>query len=299
MPLVLAVLAGLAFVTAGAGLLLLPVERTKALHQALYGARPERVAPPTVRSLGPLIIAMVQKLARRGRSEQDEGSEDEKLAELVAQAGAPFGWGVREWELVRQMAMGAGAAIVLIGVVAHDMRLMVAGAAVTLGGMKGIDKYLHTKIARRQALLQRQIPDLADVVASITAVGLPLAAALERAAASIPAPLGTELGQAVEAIRNGVPAPEALHDMAKRIGGEDLKHLVDAMVEAQRSGGEGLARAMGEQAEMYRNIYLQTQKERIAGLKGKMIWVLLAAAAPILVLMFSMFAGNFGAMGSF
>ncbi len=136
------------------------------------------------------------------------------------------------------------AALVLILAIAAGPAWAAAVGAAVLAGLAGARRSADR---RARAALARQLPELAAGLAATLAAGRSLRQALQRAAAETPAPLGNEIGRAVEEIEVGARVEDALERMASRLGERDLRILATAIM-VQRTAGGNLARSLGDLA---------------------------------------------------
>lgn len=121
--------------------------------------------------------------------------------------------------------------------------------------LKGIQLLRKRRIAKFNVQL---VDALAQMAAAFKA-GLTLQQAMESIAREIPPPLGQEFGLTIKELKLGTPTEEALENLNKRVGSEDLDLVVTATNVARKLGGN--------MAEMY-EIIASTIRERFR-LEGK------------------------------
>ena len=120
---------------------------------------------------------------------------------------------------------------------------------------KGIAHLRKRRIAKFNVQL---VDSLAQMSAAFKA-GLTLQQAMESISREVPAPLGQEFGLTIKELKLGLPTEEALENLNKRVGSEDLDLVVTATNVARKLGGN--------MAEMY-EIIAATIRERFR-LEGK------------------------------
>ncbi len=112
---------------------------------------------------------------------------------------------------------------------------------------------------RRIARFNVQLVDSLSQMSAAFKAGLTLQQAMESIAREVPAPLGQEYGLTIKELKLGLPVEEALENLNKRVGSEDLDLVVTATNVARKLGGN--------MAEMY-EIIAATIRERFR-LEGK------------------------------
>jgi tight adherence protein B len=152
---------------------------------------------------------------------------------------------------------------VCVAVLAAGLGYVVGGPLLgSLGGATGFFapqfwvRYLRR---RRIRLFEQQLVEVLQQMAGALKAGLTFPQAVEQVAKEALPPLGQEFGLFVKEVKLGVPLDEALLNMAKRVGSEDMD-LVATSTNIARSLG-------GNMAEMFETI-AATIRERFR-LEGK------------------------------
>jgi tight adherence protein B len=155
-----------------------------------------------------------------------------RLDRLLVQAGTS----ASVWWALLAMAVCTALALALLRLVSALpplSALMLAGA---LGvGLPVLDLVLRR--ARRQALLEEQLPGALDLMTRSLRAGEPLSSALAAVAREMPDPIGFEFGIVVDEIAYGRAPDAALHRLSERADLPDLGCLAIAV--RIRSGGDG------------------------------------------------------------
>jgi tight adherence protein B len=99
--------------------------------------------------------------------------------------------------------------------------------------------FLFIKLKRdhKSALVEKQMPEVMELLARSLRAGHTLSSAIELASKETPHPLGTELRITYEEQRLGISLPEALQHMAKRVGSRDLRYFVTGVLIQTETGG--------------------------------------------------------------
>lgn len=95
---------------------------------------------------------------------------------------------------------------------------------------------LSSRARKRSEEVARSLPDMVDLMAVCTQAGLNVALSLKRVADRTTGLVGQELRRTLEEIELGVPRPQALEGLAKRVRSEDLDALVAVLIGSERFG---------------------------------------------------------------
>lgn len=200
------------------------------------------------------------------------------------------GWSLAPAGLAGRCALAAlacgGAGMVLSGVAAA-LSLAAAGGYLPL--------FLLRRAARkRTAALERQLPDVLDLVARALRAGHAFAGALRLAADEFPDPMGPELRTVVEEVNLGLDLDVALAALTRRFDLPDLTFFV-VSVAIQRDTGGNLAEIVNTIARLVRERFKLHGKVRVLSAEGRLSAGILLAL-PFLVAL-AIFALNRGYLG--
>lgn len=141
---------------------------------------------------------------------------------------------------------------------------------------------LDRKVATRKRWISNGFPDAIDLLVVCTEAGLGLNAALQRVArelaASHPA-LAEEMALVNAEIRAGVDRIEALGNLAKRTGLEDVRGFVTLLAQSLRFG-TSVAETLRIYSEEFRDKRMQRAEEVAAKIGTKMIFPLVMCLFP-------------------
>ena len=113
--------------------------------------------------------------------------------------------------------------------------LMIWGAA-TAFGVYGPRIWLLGRIKARQKEIQKSLPDAFDLITASVEAGLGIDAAFQRVIEKVKGPFAAELSRTMREISMGRARREALLDLVERTGVEDLRSLVNSIVQAEAMG---------------------------------------------------------------
>jgi tight adherence protein B len=147
--------------------------------------------------------------------------------------------------------------------------------------------YLGLRKGRRQQAIQRQLVEAITLIANSLRSGFGFLQGVQAAAQQLTPPIADELDHLVQDISLGVSTEQALADMGRRVGSQDLDIAITAII-VQRSTGGNLSEILDSVAETMR------ERERVQGeistltaekrLSGNVLAVYPAVLAAILFL---------------
>jgi tight adherence protein C len=187
-----------------------------------------------------------------------------------------------------QWVMGALAAPLMLTVVAMlaGLPLMVVPVIALLAlvpGVVGPILWLQGRATRRQRLILRALPDFCDLVAISVEAGLGLDAAMARVAERQPGPLAQEVRKTLHEISLGRARQEALIDMGRRCGVDELNTFLTAIVQAEQLG-VGIANTLRVQADYLRMQRRQRAEAMAQQAPVKMVFPLVFLIFPAMML---------------
>lgn len=129
--------------------------------------------------------------------------------------------------------------------------LLVSLVALLVGALSGValwDQLLTMRASRRQALIDRQVPDTSDLLALAIGAGESVPSALERMSRVSHGDLSAELARTVTQLHSGVPTIMALSDLSQRNESRALDRLCQTLITAIERGSP-LAAVLHDQAQ--------------------------------------------------
>lgn len=214
-------------------------------------------------SIGALAVAWSRLTRVTDRAGRGSGSFD-----WLATALERTGWPLRPAEAALGVAGAALVAALLGGTVLGLPGFMFGGL---VGGVTPL-LVLKRSAGRVAVKADRQLPDVLGSLASSMRSGHSLKQGLEVVVDNTPDPLGREFGRVLAETKVGRTFDEALEAMAERVGSNDLRWTVRAMVIQARTGGrladilEVLSEFMRDREEVRREVKALTADGRISAL---------------------------------
>ena len=169
-----------------------------------------------------------------------------------------------------------------LGALTQNRILLAVGAAVgAVVGLYAPMLWLRQRRNKRRFEIEIDLPDVIDVLVVCVEAGLTFEAAMEKVVEKYDHALASEFGRAIQEVRLGRPRLDALNDMGRRTGVEDLNNFVQAIIQAEQLGS-GISRILRIQSDEMRLRRLVTAQERGAKASLKMLLPMLGCIFPTL-----------------
>jgi len=246
----------------------------------------DRVIRPALKRLGGLIEQTMPDNARK------------QIHANLQIAGRPGGMSAADFIAIRYVLTGALCSVgILVGGLTQNRIVLATGAAVgAIVGLYAPVFWLRFRRNQRRSEIQIDLPDVIDVLVVCVEAGLTFEGAIEKVVEKYDHALASEFGRVMQEVRLGRPRLEALEDLGRRTGVEDLNNFVQAIVQSEQLGS-GVARILRIQSDEVRMRRLVAAQERGAKASLKMLlpmlgcifptlWVILLGPAALLALHF-------------
>jgi tight adherence protein C len=201
-----------------------------------------------------------------------------------------------DFQAVRYVgAIGLFAAGLLIGVLTKiTLVIPVAAAVGAILGFYFPILWLNQKVNGRRSDIQKALPDAMDLLTIAVEAGLGFDLAMVRVTEKFKNALSNEFAGVIQEIRLGRPRLEALDDMGRRCGVDDLHNFCQAVVQSEQMG-VGVAKILRLQSEEMRRKRRQRAQEKAAQATLKMmlpmvgcifptVWIILLGPAVFLAM---------------
>jgi tight adherence protein C len=191
---------------------------------------PDPDAAFTARVLQPLMGAL-----NRRSSSLLPSTISERLEKALVQAGVRLKPG--HFILIVALMMGVFPLLVLAMFAGSGPKMaLLAWGAATGFGFYGPRIWLLGRIKRRQKEIWRSLPDAFDLITASVEAGLGIDAAFNRVIEKVSGPFASELTRTMREITMGRARRDAFIDMVERTGVEELRTLINAIVQAEAMG---------------------------------------------------------------
>jgi tight adherence protein C len=198
-------------------------------------------------------------------------------------AGKPFGLSPSDFMAVRYAGAGVlGAVGLVLGLLSQNPLFVGIFAVVGAGiGLYYPVLWLQQKVRGRRKVIQLALPDALDLLTIAVEAGLGFDAAMARVTDKFKNALSDEFAQVLQETRLGRPRLEALDDMGRRTGVEDLHNFVQAVIQSEQMG-VGIARMLRIQSDEMRRKRRQRAQEKAAQAALKMLFPMVGCIFPTL-----------------
>lgn len=183
--------------------------------------------------------------------------------------------------VVLTMAAIGGVAAILLATASRSG--LIAGIGAVVFGLVIPVLFLMLKRQARWKAMTAQLPDSIDIVVRSLRAGHPVPTSIAMVAREMRDPIATEFGLVVDEMTYGLNLDTALSNLARRVGLNDLRFLVVAVMIQTQVGGNlaeilnGLSRVIRERGKMRAKIRALSAEGRFsAGLLSVLPFVLMA-----------------------
>lgn len=183
-----------------------------------------------------VIRPMVQGFSRRV-NRMLPSSISERLELALVQAGMK----IKPGQFIMMIGIFVGVvpamSTLYVAYTGGDFKMM-AGAfgVMTVLGLYGPRIVVGGRIKRRQKEIWRSLPDAFDLITASVEAGLGIDAAFTRVIEKVHGPFAEELTRTMREIQMGRSRRDSFLDMADRTGVDELRQLINAIVQAEAMG---------------------------------------------------------------
>jgi tight adherence protein C len=301
-PLVLALFAGLGVLMIFIGLARTPSTNTAEMVRqrlSVYGGETQALTleevelqrPFTERFLRPSIERLGSILSR---STPQKARQD--LMNRLELAGRPGNLTPEDFAAVRIVAAAVIAAVGLgIGLLlANTIYLAISTVAGAIFGYYLPVLWLKQKVDARRSEIQKGLPDAMDLLVIAVDAGLGFDASLARVTDKYKNALSDEFAKVLREVSLGRPRLEAMDEMGRSSGVEDLHNFIQAIIQSEQFG-TGIGKILRIQADEMRRKRRQRAQEKAAQATLKMmlpmvgcifptLWIVLLGPAALILL---------------
>ena len=231
----------------------------------------ERVLRPAIERLGSMLSRSTPQKAR-----QD-------LLNRLELAGRPGNLTPEDFAAVRLVAAAVLAAVgLLVGLLlGNPVYLVISLVAGTILGYYLPVIWLKQKVDARRTEVQKGLPDALDLLVICVDAGLGFDAALARVTDKYKNALSELLSKALREVSLGRPRLEALDEMGRNSGVEDLHNFIQAVIQSEQFG-TGIGKILRIQADEMRRRRRQRAQEKGAQATLKMMLPMVGCIFPTL-----------------
>lgn len=240
------------------------------------------------------LVALFDRLARRLEASMVRwhGSERvDRVARRLDSAGRPYGMSAQQF-------LGRKGALTVLLVAAGLLLLLSSGNPIwsilyAVAGWTALDTWLASKARRRQALIDRDLPDFLDVLAVSVSAGVGFRPALRRVSEGMGGPASEEMLAALQQIELGIARREAFEALRDRNESEFIAQFVAAVQQAEELGVPLRDALIDLAGEMRRDAHQRARRRaQRAGPRVSLITTTLIVPGAMILILAALFAGG-------
>jgi len=231
----------------------------------------ERFLRPAIERLGSMMSRSTPQKARQN------------LMNRLDLAGRPGNLTPEDFAAVRIVAAAVlAAAGLLIGLLlANPVYLVISLAIGAALGFYAPVLWLKQKVDARRSEIQKGLPDAMDLLVIAVDAGLGFDAALARVTDKYKNALSEEFAKVLREVSLGRPRLEAMDEMGRSSGVEDLHNFIQAIIQSEQFG-TGIGKILRIQADEMRRKRRQRAQEKAAQATLKMMLPMVGCIFPTL-----------------
>jgi tight adherence protein C len=242
------------------------------------------VAPgPTIqsRSLREILDGLAVT-AGRASSRRLQATRERELRKLLHSAGF-YRMTVTKFLGYRVLAAVCGPLAALLLSLPGGIGVRSVLAAAALGAMGWfVPMYILKRRSRiRLELVDREVPELVDLLVTTVEAGVGFAVALQLAARNIQGPLGEELRLALQEQNMGLTTEQALRNVAARVDSPAMRAFIQSLLQGE-SLGVSIGKVLRDLAGDMRTRRRQSAEERAQKAPTKILFPLIVLILPAL-----------------
>ncbi len=218
-----------------------------------------------------VIRPILTRLAGKRDPKETKKAQKSSLKKELAQAGYPGGLTVAEFAVVQNLfRIITPASMVAFAVIFNPSMMPLALLFGIVIGILMPRMFLQRRIADRLHQIQRQLPDVLDLLTVAVEAGLGFDAACDKVVEKMRGPIPDEFGLTLRHMRMGQSRRDAFKGMAERVDHPDLNAFISAIVQADQLG-VSIGQVLRIQSEQMRDKRRQRAEEEAAKAPVKMM----------------------------
>jgi tight adherence protein C len=241
-------------------------------EEELSGSALDRIVLPTAKRLGKRLVRLTPF------------DLNSRINEQLILAGSPAGWDPER--VVALKIIGGVAGLVggiLLAALLPIAALLKVGFVVlfTLIGYVLPGAQVSTMAAKRQRAIQKQLPDVMDLLTISVEAGLGFDAALSQVTKNVPGPLAEEIGRLLQEVQIGSSRAESFRHLGERTNVAELQSFTLSMIQADLFG-VSIANVLRAQSKELRQKRRQRAEELAQKIPVKLLFPMIFLVLPAL-----------------
>ena len=208
-----------------------------------------------------------------------------RLNETLVLAGNPPGWDAERVVALKIIGGIAGAAVgaflaAILRIPSFVLRVALAVVVALLGYLLP-SMQIRGMAATRQRTIQKQLPDVMDLLTISVEAGLGFDAAMAQVTHNVPGPLSEEMARLLQEVQIGVARSEAFRHLGERTNVPELQSFVLSMIQADLFG-VSIANVLRAQSKELRQKRRQRAEEIAQKIPVKLLFPMIFLVLPAL-----------------
>jgi len=197
-------------------------------------------------------------------------------------AGRPYDWSANDYLSAQYLTTMLTAILAFIitwlyGVSAtNQIMAMLLGL---IGGYLLFELWINTRISTRRKEIEKELPDVLDLLTISIEAGLGFDAAMQRVVQKASGPISDEFNLSLQEMRIGKTRREALRDLSTRTGVVNLSRFVESLIQADQLG-ISLGNVLRNQSDQMRILRRQRIQEQAMKAPVKMLFPIMIFIMP-------------------
>ena len=218
-----------------------------------------------------VIRPFLAKLAGKRDPKEMKKAQKSSLRKQLGQAGYPGGLTVAEFVVIQNLFRVICPTVLVAGALLVNPGLIALGGVIgIILGILGPRMFLQRRIATRLHGIQRQLPDVLDLLTVAVEAGLGFDAACDKVVEKMKGPIPDEFSLTLRHMRMGQARRDAFKAMGDRVDHPDLSGFVSAIIQADQLG-VSIGQVLRIQSEQLRDKRRQRAEEEAAKAPVKMM----------------------------
>ena len=241
-------------------------------QQELEGSAVDRMLMPSARRLG------------RGVVRLTPFDLNARIQEQLVLAGNPPGWDAERvvaLKIIGGIIGVIGGALLMALVPISGWLKIIFVVVIGLIGYTMPSSQVRSMAAKRQRTIQKQLPDVMDLLTISVEAGLGFDAALAQVTKNVPGPLAEELSRLLQEVQIGVSRADAFRNLSTRTNVPELQSFTLSMIQADLFG-VSIANVLRAQSRELRQKRRQRAEEIAQKIPVKLLFPMIFMVLPAL-----------------
>jgi tight adherence protein C len=241
-------------------------------QQELEGSAVDRMLMPSARRLG------------RGVVRLTPFDLNARIQEQLVLAGNPPGWDAERvvaLKIIGGVIGVIGGALLMTLVPISGWLKILFVVIIGLIGYTMPSSQVRSMAAKRQRTIQKQLPDVMDLLTISVEAGLGFDAALAQVTKNVPGPLAEELSRLLQEVQIGVSRADAFRNLSTRTNVAELQSFTLSMIQADLFG-VSIANVLRAQSRELRQKRRQRAEEIAQKIPVKLLFPMIFMVLPAL-----------------